>query len=201
MKEEPPSPNNQEQDQGLTMPEFTAVNSPTTAEKQTKATPTKRRRKSTTNGDASPSPTKKPKASPAAGQSRGKSLGAIPTSFESAGLADKMILRMRDEEGRNWGDITKAWSLLTGNTVGNSTLRMRYTTMKANFVEIGEADEERLIRLKKEVEDKFEQEKWHRIVEAIEADGGQKYPVPALQKKFKELAKKNGLHDLIKDEE
>jgi alpha-mannosidase len=49
--------------------------------------------------------------------------------------------------------------------------------------------EARLLRLKKEIEDKFEQEKWHRIVEAIKSDGGEKYPIAALQKKFKELSK------------
>jgi hypothetical protein len=75
-----------------------------------------------------------------AGQSPKKSLGPIPTSLENAGLADKMILRMRDDEGRNWGDITKAWMTMTGIKVGNSTLRMRYTTMKANFVEISGED-------------------------------------------------------------
>jgi hypothetical protein len=55
--------------------------------------------------------------------------------------------------------------------------------------------------LKKEVEDKFEQEKWHKVGEAIEADGGQKYPATALQKKFKELAKKNGYVEVAKDVE
>jgi alpha-mannosidase len=49
--------------------------------------------------------------------------------------------------------------------------------------------EARLLRLKKEIEDKFEQEKWHRIMEAIQSDGGEKYPIAVLQKKFKELSK------------
>jgi hypothetical protein len=47
----------------------------------------------------------------------------------------------------------------------------------------------RLLRLKKEIEDKFESEKWARISEAIVADGGGKYPTAALQKKFKQLEK------------
>jgi hypothetical protein len=47
----------------------------------------------------------------------------------------------------------------------------------------------RLLRLKKEIEDKFESEKWARISEAIVADGGGKYPTAALQKKFKQLDK------------
>jgi hypothetical protein len=52
------------------------------------------------------------------------------------------------------------------------------------------SQEERLLKLKKEIEDKFENEKWYRIAEAIENDGGEKYPPAALQKKFKELQKK-----------
>jgi hypothetical protein len=47
----------------------------------------------------------------------------------------------------------------------------------------------RLLRLKKEIEDKFESEKWARISEAIVTDGGAKYPTAALQKKFKQLDK------------
>lgn len=43
---------------------------------------------------------------------------------------------MRDEEGLGWKEITAEWCKLTGVTtaVGLSTLRMRYQTMKANFV-------------------------------------------------------------------
>lgn len=43
---------------------------------------------------------------------------------------------------------------------------------------------------KKEIEDKFENEKWHRVSEAIETAGGGKFPPAALQKKFKEINKK-----------
>lgn len=46
-----------------------------------------------------------------------------------------MIIQMRDEEGKNWGEINESWMKMTGIKVGTSTLRMRYTTMKANFVE------------------------------------------------------------------
>lgn len=42
---------------------------------------------------------------------------------------------------------------------------------------------------KKDIEEKFENEKWHRVAEAIETAGGGKYPPAALQKKFKELSK------------
>jgi hypothetical protein len=78
--------------------------------------------------DSTETPTKKGKASPK------KTLGPIPTSLESAGLADKMVLRMRDEEGRSWTEITNVWMSMTGIKVEGSTLRKRYTAMKANFV-------------------------------------------------------------------
>jgi hypothetical protein len=46
------------------------------------------------------------------------------------------------------------------------------------------------LKVKKEIEDKFETEKWHRVADAIEGLGGSKYPPAAVQKKFKELTKK-----------
>jgi hypothetical protein len=44
--------------------------------------------------------------------------------------------------------------------------------------------------VKKEVEEKFELEKWHKIAEGVAADGGNNYPANAIQKKFKELNKR-----------
>jgi hypothetical protein len=51
-----------------------------------------------------------------------------------------MILRLRDEENRPWTEINKIFVEATSIKVGGSTLRMRYTTMKANFVGITEED-------------------------------------------------------------
>lgn len=48
------------------------------------------------------------------------------------------------------------------------------------------------MKIKKELEDKFEQEKWHKIAEGIEADGGGKYPPSVISKKFKQLLKNGG---------
>lgn len=54
--------------------------------------------------------------------------------------------------------------------------------------------EPRLFQSKKEVEERFEQEKWRKIADSIEAKGGCKYPSSVVQKKFKELTKKgNGV--------
>ncbi|RHZ58138.1 uncharacterized protein CDV56_106007 [Aspergillus thermomutatus] len=155
------------------------------------ATPRKRGRKKAAEGadddadaDSPETPTKKGKTSPK------KTLGAIPTSLESAGLADRMVLRMRDEEGRSWTEITNTWTSMTGIKVEGSTLRKRYTAMKANFVSISAEDEAKILKVKKEVEEKFEQEKWQKIAEGVAADGGNNYPANAIQKKFKELSKR-----------
>ncbi|KAL2867180.1 uncharacterized protein BJX67DRAFT_106955 [Aspergillus lucknowensis] len=175
-------------------------------------TPRKRGRKpNNTNGDSTVTPTKRPRkdagvttstsmgsgAGTAGGANTGgtptrATLPSIPTSLEAAGTEDKMILNLRDNEGRSWAEVTKTFVSITGIKVGGSTLRMRYNTMKANFVTLTEEDAARLIRLKKDIEDKFEAEKWARLSEAISQDGGEKYPAAALQKKFKELSKAGG---------
>lgn len=48
-----------------------------------------------------------------------------------------------------------------------------------------------MVQFLKEIEEKFELEKWHRVAEAIANDGGAKYPPTTLQKKHKEIAKKS----------
>lgn len=45
------------------------------------------------------------------------------------------------------------------------------------------------MEIKKEIEDKFEIEKWQKIADGIEARCGQKYPTTAIQKKYKQLSK------------
>lgn len=47
-----------------------------------------------------------------------------------------------------------------------------------------------MIQSKKDIEEKFELEKWQRIADSIEAKSGHKYPSAAVQKKFKELSKR-----------
>ncbi|KAL4784065.1 hypothetical protein BJX76DRAFT_357395 [Aspergillus varians] len=162
-----------------------------TAASNSTTTPTKksRKRKDTTSpGDAEP-------CTPGTGTKNGEetptraALPRIPTSLSEAGMQDKLILKLRDDDNLPWSKVTKQFESITETSVGASTLRMRYTTMKANFTGISEEDEARLFRFKKEIEGKFESEKWQRIGEAIIQDGGAKYSAAALQKKFKELSK------------
>jgi hypothetical protein len=57
------------------------------------------------------------------------------------------------------------------------------------------------LEIKRELEERFEQEKWRKISEAIEAKSGKKLPPAAIQKKYKELIKKNNTSTMIiKDE-
>ncbi|OJJ55112.1 hypothetical protein ASPSYDRAFT_49271 [Aspergillus sydowii CBS 593.65] len=165
------------------------------------ATVTPRKRGLKASGSATTTPNKNPKkdsgstddgepSTPGSATTPSRAtLPSIPVTLAAAGPEDRMILRLRDEENRPWTEINKIFVEATNIKVGGSTLRMRYTTMKANFVGISEEDEVRLMRIKKEIEEKFECEKWHRITEAIVQDGGAKYPAAALQKKFKELSK------------
>ncbi|KAK2787247.1 hypothetical protein FQN52_007336 [Onygenales sp. PD_12] len=172
---------------------------------KTPATPRKRGRKPATekatseDDDDEESPTKKArgggpkeKAAKAGGSEKGKKPGsrAMPTSYENASPEDRMLLRMKDEEGKPWGEIRAAWEEMTGEKVGGSTLSGRYARIKANFVVFNPDDEARLVQFKKEIESKFENEKWQQVAKAIEDAGGNKYPPAAVQKKFKELNKK-----------
>lgn len=45
------------------------------------------------------------------------------------------------------------------------------------------------MQLKKEIEDRFEVEKWQKIADGIVAASGNKYSSAAVQKKYKELVK------------
>ncbi|KAL3451637.1 hypothetical protein BJX65DRAFT_304230 [Aspergillus insuetus] len=156
------------------------------------STPSKRARK--TAGETT-TPTKRAKKDSTGSLStkgatpRKAALPPVPSSLAEAGTEDKMILNLRDVEGKSWGEITKLFISVTGIQVGGTTLRLRHAAMKAKFVEIPDEDATRLLRLKKEIEDKFESEKWARFSEAIVANGGGKYPTAALQKKFKQLDK------------
>ena len=48
---------------------------------------------------------------------------------------------------------------------------------------------EKLLQVKKQVEQKFESEKWAMIAAGIQDMGGDKYPAATCQKKFKDLTK------------
>lgn len=67
-------------------------------------------------------------------------LGPIPTSYEEAGIADRMILRMKDVDGKSYTEITAAYEALCGFKLDGSTLRKRYNMMKANFAGFAEED-------------------------------------------------------------
>lgn len=58
-----------------------------------------------------------------------------------------------------------------------------------------------LFDFKKDIEDRQELEKWQRTVKGIEARSGNKYPISALQKKFKESTKVGDVAFAVKDGE
>lgn len=84
------------------------------------------------------SPSKKGKAGTPS--KRGKGLGPIPTSYEEASEEDRMIIRMREKEGKGWAEIRQVIEDITGVKLGGTTLQNRYTRVKANFVVFEETD-------------------------------------------------------------
>lgn len=177
--------------------------------KPAKATPDNNNNSST--DDQPPdTPSKKAKASPS---KRSNPLGPIPATYDEASAADKLIIRLKEHEGKAWSEIKKTLEEFTGVALGGSTAHVRYGRMKANFVVFEKEDvsflvsggsttanplqEPALLESKKEIEDKFEIEKWQKIADAVEVKRGSKYPSSTVQKKFKELsqraAAKNGI--------
>ncbi|KAF3482692.1 uncharacterized protein GIQ15_02016 [Arthroderma uncinatum] len=145
------------------------------------------------------------KATPSKGTPSKAGKRPLPNSLEEASEEDKMLLRMKDEENKPWGEIKAAWEAATGEPIGGSTLSGRYQRIKANFTVFTNDDATALVQFKKDIEEKFETEKWMRIADAIENSGGKRYPAAALMKKFKEMGKKtadtNGTNDEVKDED
>ncbi|WEW57033.1 hypothetical protein PRK78_002492 [Emydomyces testavorans] len=136
-------------------------------------------------------PNKKQRATP------NKKARPIPTSYETACEEDKLLLRLKDQENKSWAEIATAWTEMTGEATRTTTLSTRYLRMKANLAVLSKDHESLLLKLKKEMEDKFETEKWQRIAEAMEQASGEKFPPLALQKKFKELEKKGPSDDVF----
>jgi len=79
--------------------------------------------------DENGSPAKKNRTGKKAGP-----LGPIPMSYEEAGPEDRLIIKMREKDGKQWLDIKAAIEEITGIKFGNTTLKGRYARMKANFV-------------------------------------------------------------------
>lgn len=78
------------------------------------------------------SPTKKSKTkSPA---KKGGPLGPIPTSYDEAGEADKVMLRMRGTENKPWAEIKDVLEGITGASLVAGSIQVRYARIKANLV-------------------------------------------------------------------
>ncbi|KAJ9300875.1 hypothetical protein DTO271G3_2039 [Paecilomyces variotii] len=161
---------------------------------QVPQTPHKRgRKRASETAPDSPTPVKKAKATP---EKR-----AIPTSYEEAGRDDRLLIQLKDNENKTWSEIREAWIRMTGIQVAGGTLQNRYARLKANFITFTPNDCAIILETQKEVEEKLEQEKWPRITEAVQSKTGKKFPVAAVQKKAKELAKKGNSAIAVKEED
>ncbi|KZZ87055.1 hypothetical protein AAP_06001 [Ascosphaera apis ARSEF 7405] len=168
---------------------FIAINSPSKKDEPeedetikdqpiTPSSSSKKRQRSKIADEAAPSPKRK----------------AVPTSLAEASEADKLLIHMKDVEGKSWPEIRKAWDSMTGEVSGVDMIRKRYKKMKTNFAVVDERDVPQLIEIKKEVETKFESEKWNRIAESLHAKGGPKYDAGVVMKLFKDRIKQGLCH-------
>lgn len=81
---------------------------------------------------STPTPTKKSKKT--------NPLGPTPASYEEANETDKLIVRLKEKEGKSWAEIKNVLETATGVSFGGSTLPVRYSRMKANFVVFDKED-------------------------------------------------------------
>ncbi|GKZ39663.1 hypothetical protein AbraIFM66950_000855 [Aspergillus brasiliensis] len=154
-------------------------------------TPTKKRPAPSSSSPCSPTTSTTITTTPTSNK-RTKSrtmLPPIPTTLSSATASDLLILRLRDEEQAPWSTINQAWKDLTGMSVGGTTLRARYNTMKKNFVVVDSVDEARILQAKKDIEGRLETEKWRLIAEEVVKLGGGCYPGECLRKYVREMEK------------
>lgn len=63
----------------------------------------------------------------------------MPTSWAEAGVADRMLLSMRDS-GEDWAKIRKQWNEVTGSDTAASTLPTRYSRLKASMTVLEDGD-------------------------------------------------------------
>lgn len=63
----------------------------------------------------------------------------MPTSWAEAGVADRMLVSMRDS-GEDWAKIRKQWKEVTGSDTAVSTLPTRYSRLKASMTVLEDGD-------------------------------------------------------------
>ncbi|KAI5307274.1 hypothetical protein KEM56_001085 [Ascosphaera pollenicola] len=145
-------------------------------------TPRKKRGMST-----SPSKVRKASASPS------KSKRTIATSLSEASAEDKLMVYLKEEEHKPWGEIAAAIEKLTGNSASEKSLSKRYSRLKRNFgaKEFDDEDMPYVLQCKQEIEAKFQNELYVRIAEALTALGRPQYPAAVIKKKVQGLTKKD----------
>lgn len=81
-----------------------------------------------------PTLTKKTRAGKTSPSKQSGTLGPLPASYAEAGEEDKLLLKMKEVEGKPWTAIQDALEEMTGSKLVGASLRKRYSMMKANFV-------------------------------------------------------------------
>lgn len=87
-----------------------------------------------------PTPTKKARVRKTSPSKRSGTLGPLPASYAESGEEDKLLLKMKEVEGKPWTAIQDALEEMTGSKLVGASLRKRYSKMKANFVVFAKED-------------------------------------------------------------
>lgn len=101
----------------------TPILTPSTTQKHTKIQQPIENPESPIKKTKTPSPSK-----------RNAALGPIPTSYDEAGEADKVILRMKETENKTWAEIKDVLEGITGAKLVAGSIQVRYSRIKANLV-------------------------------------------------------------------
>lgn len=64
----------------------------------------------------------------------------LPMSMKECSEADRMLLHMKDVDGKPWADIRATWKAMTGQETAASTLPNRYNRLKVNLMALEEGD-------------------------------------------------------------
>jgi len=102
----------------------------------------------------------------------------VATSVSELSEKEKKLLELVDG-GMAWVKVYETWQVLYPDEalIVEGTLRYRYKALKSNLTGVADEDRALLPKLKQEIEEKFEKQKWGFIAEALEKRGGGKYPV------------------------
>jgi hypothetical protein len=83
----------------------------------------------------------------------------LPTSVDEVNQADALIIKLREEDNKTWGEIDDALEQLTGKKPAATSTRKRYGALKASLARVKDEDLETLKECMTKVHQNIEDEK------------------------------------------